>query len=60
MRFSAMTRRATAGRPGGKSEVTLSRNVRDLGKIIDILEKDKRLRLEHLTVIGHSLGGLRR
>lgn len=55
-----MTRRATAGRPGGKSEVTLSRNVRDLGKIIDILEKDKRLRLEHLTVIGHSLGGLRR
>lgn len=45
------------GSPGRKQEVTLPRNVDDLKRIMDILEKDDRLDLSHLTVIGHSLGG---
>lgn len=45
------------GSPGRKQEVTLPRNVDDLKRIIDILEKDKRLDLSQLTVVGHSLGG---
>ncbi len=44
--------------PGRKSEVTLPRNVEDLQKIIGVLEKDERLDLSRLAVIGHSLGGV--
>lgn len=43
---------------GRKSEVTLPRNVEDLQKIIDILEKNRRLDLSRLAVIGHSFGGI--
>ncbi len=44
--------------PGSKSEVTLPRNIKDLHNIINALEKDDRLNLSRLIVIGHSLGGI--
>ncbi len=44
--------------PGRKSDVTLPRNVKDLRALINLLEKDSRLDLSHLAVIGHSLGGI--